>query len=323
MLNFVSDPGRLKAIGDRLTTLAAQHVGLLLKVALIGALFGVVYAHFVPANYPVQMTVTAARYTSDTKPVTAGSALSLLARADSGELSDFALYTEVLTSLSVSQKIFDDHPEIVLQLFRAEWRNGAWAPPHTMAQLIKNFVYGLVGASAWAPPDAWRLSQLLGGMVHIEKNGRNPIATISIRGRDRKFGIELLYVLHEEAESILKAEAYDRSENKAKFLLDMMEHTSALDLATQIGEVQLRNRMSAALSRSPVPFAAEFISPPDGPARASALPHLLAPIIVAIIFVLATLLALLANERAVLRATRWMATPDLAALKTRLRSRRS
>ena len=255
-------------------------------VFIIALPFGVVVAHFVPLKYTATMTVTAARYASDTKPATSGASLgSLLSSPDQGELSDFALYLKLFDSQLVAQRIYQDHPDLVHRIFASEWRGDHWAPPMGIRPVLRSIVYRMVGARPWSPPSTLELAAFLHG-VDVEPDRRTPVAIVTLQMRDRALALEILTVLHDEAESVLKNEATVRSSIKADFLERMASNSRAVDVSQTVATAEIRNEIAATVSRAPVPFAAEYISPPTAPALPSQFGRVLAPLAVAVLALL-------------------------------------
>ncbi|MGC8537213.1 MAG: hypothetical protein ACP5QR_17135 [Rhizomicrobium sp.] len=254
------------------------HWRALLIAFLLSLPIGFGLARLIPMQYTATMEVTAARYTSDTKPLTQTGVASLL-NPQAGQLTDFALYLKLLDSFPVAERIFNDHPTLVRQIFANQWSHGRWVPPDTWRQKLRDALYSVVGATAWEPPTPLTLKAYLAN-VSITADRQDPVATITVSNKSRKLAIEILTVIHHEAEYILKTQAERRSAVKAKFLTRLLRNSHLVDVAQTVASEAVRNEISAAISKAPVPFAAEFISPPNAPMLPDQKPRIFAPFVI-------------------------------------------
>jgi hypothetical protein len=282
---------------------------LLLAAFAVGVLIGIPAARLMPLSYVASMTVTPARYASDTKPATQTGVVSLLSTgADAGELSDFAFYLQLLTSQQVAEALFKYKPDIVHQLYKGQWKGDHWEQPPGVMPAITRAIYSLMGAPAWEPPSPLDLSTRLSTMISVEKSARSPVATVSVRTGDRAFGIALLVAVHSQAEAIMKYSARTRSEIKAQFLMNLLSKTPGVGVNDAIVQAEIRNQIAAAVTRSPVPFAAEFIAAPDAPLVPDRRSRLTFPLFLGLLGAIGTLAYLL------LRHWRDMGSPLPAGL---------
>lgn len=244
----------------------------------IGVLLGVPLARMMPAIYTASMTVTASRYSADMKPNAPTTTVSILSTSSGGQLSDFDLYLQLLTSNQVAAALFKHDPNLVHQLFRDEWDGSQWTEPATFSFFVKKTIFSLVGAPAWSPPSPLRLSQLLTAMLVINKTLQSPIATVSVRLPDRALGITLLKAVDHETEAAMKEQAYRMSREKVKYLSEFASNAPA-GVGDAMVQTEVRSLVAATLTQSPVPFGAEFISSPDAPSIPDRKPLLLIPLV--------------------------------------------
>lgn len=240
----------------------------------VSAAAGLFAAPFVPLDYTATMVVTAARYSDDAKPSDNSTGISLLQSLNTQKLSDFGLYLLTLDSLRVAGALFQDHPELVHQVFEREWQRDHWAPSDSLAFAAKSDIYRLFDAKPWAPPTPFDLAQFLQRAMKIDKDFRDPVATVSITLPDRALAISLLTAVHEEAERILKEDARKRAAAKVRFMDQLAAQSQKRDVQQSIGDLLLRDILADSLADAPIPFAADFISSPDAPLRPSVLPRM-------------------------------------------------
>ncbi len=107
---------------------------ILIVVFLVFLPVGVLLARLITPVYTATMIVTAARYTSDTKPGSPSGGLNSILSPQSGQLSDFQFYVKMFDSTLVAERILKDHPDLVHKIFANQWRNGHWVPPPTSSQ---------------------------------------------------------------------------------------------------------------------------------------------------------------------------------------------
>jgi hypothetical protein len=266
---------------------------------VLGVLLGFPLAHLVSQQYVASMTVTSARYAQEGSSASPGGgvAISLFSQiGGTSQLSDFDLYLEMLTSTQVSGLIFKDHPDLVRKLYKGEWHGDHWGPPNTVRYSITRFIDGLLGIQSWSPPDPLRLSETLGGIITSKKDLRDPIAVISTRSPDRQLAVDLLTAIHDESEASMRASAVAIRNTQAEYLEELLKRTQNLSISDAVTQGQVRELIGAALSRSPAPFAADFISPPSAPAYPDHKVRQLTPVLMGIIGFVATFVFLLVRE---------------------------
>ena len=158
---------------------------------------------------------------------------------------------------------------------------------------MSRLIYGLLGSSAWAPPDPLSLSERLQAEVKVQKSTRTPVAVISYTTPDRQLGIDLLTALHQETESLMKDNARVVSEAKVLFLSKLIASTPSVSVNSAIMQSEIRSQITAAISQSPVPFAAQFIAKPGAPVLPNRTILIILPAVCGVLALLAYVCALL------------------------------
>lgn len=258
----------------------------------IGVILGIPLARMMPLMYTASMTVTTSRYSSDMKPNAPTTTVSILGNSSSGELSDFDLYLQLLTSNQVAAALFRDQPALVHELFQNEWDGSEWVEPDNASFFIKKALFALVGAPGWSPPSPLRLSQLLTGMLIINKALQQPVATVSVRLPNRQLSIAILKAVDAETEKVMKQQAYLLNKEKVKYLGQFVS-SAPLGVGDVIVQTEIRSLIASTLTQSPIPFGAEFISSPDAPTTPDRKPLLLIPLVTGVLAALLSFCAML------------------------------
>ena len=87
----------------------------------------------------------------------------------SGDTGRFSKYLQVLHSYRLAQRLEDHHH--VLKYLVPGWdeQSHRWDPPSGIIPATSRFVKGIFGASAWQPPDAGTLANILSKKMRVER----------------------------------------------------------------------------------------------------------------------------------------------------------
>ncbi len=183
------------------------------------------------------------------------------------------------------------------RIFKAEWQGDHWAPPRSFSFSVHRLIDSFLGIHIWSPPDAIRLADTLDGWLVVSKDIRQPIATIEVKSPNRQLALDVLQTVHDESEAAIKASAQATRDANADYLASLLRRTSTISISDAVAESQIREEIASALSRSPAPFAAQYISPPNVPTFPDHRVRQNMPILMALVGLLAALGYLLNKER--------------------------
>lgn len=189
------------------------------------------------------------------------------------ELSDFARFLELMTSVEIAKRIEKEQPELMQSLFAGEWdmNTKKWHPPSGVGNLFKRFIYALSGQEYWAEPDAVRMASVIRDRLIVEPVGSSAMRRIRFRHSDRDFAVQLLKALHNHADEYLRSQARLRTSQEINYIranlgtITLMEHRQAL------AELLASQEQTQMMINVDLPFAADRIenayaaSTPDWP----------------------------------------------------------
>ena len=259
-----------EALDSRTWKLALQrwHI-LVLMLAASFLLAMLAYAH-IPHYYHVTATVIGTRYQNDITPSNQSMTISATAllggtQNDAPPITDFRLYTQLLTSPELGASIVDD--PLIHRVFSRSWDKDHWVPPDTLLQHARTLFFSLMGRTAWSAPDGFTVAAYLDDHLTIVTGKDAKILTISNWNRDPELGKALVRLASARADEMVKLLAQKRFTAKVAFLKKALMQADVEETRAALGEKLAKAETDEIFSFSDLPFAAEFVEPPNSPKR--------------------------------------------------------
>jgi hypothetical protein len=250
--------------------LALRRWHVLVIALCVSLVLGTLTYSLIPRKYWVSAIVIGTRYESDITPnnqTNAFSAAALLGGSinDLPNINDFRLYTQLLTSPELGTILIDD--PLMHQIFEKQWQRDHWAPPDTFSQHLANTFFGLIGQKAWSAPDGFTVARYLTRHISITAGKDAKVLNIGIWTPDPDFGKTLLSLVNLRADDLVKGMAQKRFKAKVEFLEKAISTADVEETRTALGEALAKAETDQIYSLSSLPFAAEFLAPPDAPSQ--------------------------------------------------------
>lgn len=251
-------------------TLALRRWYVLMLILVATSLLAIIAYALIPQKYHVMATVVGTRYQNDITP--SNQSLTLSASAllggtanDLPPITDFRLYTQLLTSPELGASILND--PIIHRVFWRSWDKDHWVPPDTLIQHLRNTFFSLMGQSPWSPPDGFTVAAYLDDHISIVPGKDAKILTLSTWTADPELGKALLQLVSTRADSMVKLMAQKRFQAKVAFLQKALSQADVQETRTALGQTLAKAETDQIYSFSDLPFAAEFVEPPNSSRR--------------------------------------------------------
>lgn len=250
--------------------LAAKLWPIFVLSLVLSVLLAMLAYALLPPMYHVTSTVVGTRYQSDITPSNQSmsfSASALLGGTanDLPPITDFRLYTQLLTSPEIGASIIDE--PLIHRIFAKSWDGDHWVPPDTLIQHVKNVFFSLMGRQSWSEPDGFSVSAYLEDHIVVASGKDAKILTMSIWSREPELGKELLRMVSSRADNMVKQLAQKRFKAKVAFLEKALSGADVQETRTALGQALAKAETDEIYSFSDLPFAAEFVALPDSPRR--------------------------------------------------------
>jgi hypothetical protein len=250
--------------------LALQRWPVFIFALVASFLSAILVCAVVPHKFHVVATVIGTRYQSDITPSDQASSFSAAALLGSGTndlptITDFKLYTQLLVSPELGAAIVDD--PVIHRVFWHSWDKDHWAAPDTFVQHVANVLFPLIGRKAWRPPDGFTVARYVASHVALAVGKDAKIATMGVWNADPQLGKDLLILLNTRADAMVKSMAQKRFQAKVEFLQKALTTATVQETRTALGAALAKAETEEIYSFSNLPFAAEFIAPPDSPSE--------------------------------------------------------
>jgi hypothetical protein len=231
-------------------------------------LFGIVYLHFAPLTYTVEMQVVATSGEEMGAPSGLGGGASLLSQFSgktSGQQNNFELYLAGLQSIETA-RVLAQNPAFMHRMFASEWseRDKAWLQPFSVAEAAVRLVKRALGiyVAPWQPPDAIRLSEFLQGNVAVSRSLVSPVVTVSTQTGDRQFGVDLIYALHAADDGILRRRTLERETGYVQYLNGLIEKATIVEYRAALSDTIMQQEKVRMVAASSAPYAADMFARP-------------------------------------------------------------
>lgn len=237
---------------------------------VLAAILSMALAWIIPPKYEVTALVAPPSDNfSEVLPSGSGlsGSLSSILGGSASSVSEFDKFDEVVNSPALAQRLISDHPEVITTIFRNQWdpETKSWHPPHTLGSLVKQTIRTMFHRPAWAAPNANDLSAYIKGSVTIANVGRSGMKSVTFSYPDPAFALRFVTLLRQEADALLRENAYQTTTTKIAYLLNQLQTASVRELHDALTQLLLREERRVMLMRNSLPFSAEFVAPPVKP----------------------------------------------------------
>lgn len=186
-------------------------------------------------------------------------------------VSNFDLYLESLSGREVAATVAED-AEIMKVVFSGEWdeQTKTWRKPSSRTAGVRRVIKGILGIPdyPWQAPNGARMQLYLGDVIRVDRKPRSPIALIRTYQVDPTFGVKLLNAVHRAADTRLRAQALQRTDEYVRYLSSQLEVVTVSEHRQALAQAMSEQEKVRMMTRANTPFAAE----PFGNATASLRP---------------------------------------------------
>jgi hypothetical protein len=241
-------------------------------VAIVGVCFvlAVIYLHFAQQRYTVQMQVIAVQNdeVSSSSGIAAGQALvSQLSGSavQTGQQGNLELYLAGLRSVETA-RVLALHPDIMHRMFASEWsqKDQQWRPASSLKGLMAQNIKWVLGiyVPPWQPPDSIRVEEYLDQNVGVSRSITSPVVGVNISTSDKQFGVDLLTVLNDSIDGILRRRTLQRATGYIAYLNGRIAQATVVEYRESLAETIVQQEKIRMAAASGSPYAADVFSRP-------------------------------------------------------------
>jgi uncharacterized protein involved in exopolysaccharide biosynthesis len=241
---------------------------------VVSILLAMAVIRFSTPIYTITMVV-GPRTAGLTQGADLGIASRLLGAAASQQGANFELYTQLLVSNVVGRRLVEEH-HFERRLWAANWNETTqqWTPPSGVVPAIAGAAKSVLGWPKWQPPGPQDVSDFLGRMIQISSTkaglfSASSIYRVSIRSADAQLAVDLLNLLHKEADTILRSQRMKELDAGIAYLEMKLRETTIVAAQNALSEALASAIRERVLLLGDSSYAAILVDPPAMPKRPS------------------------------------------------------
>lgn len=247
-----------------------------LAVVLIAGFVAVALIYVLLRTPAYRAEATIGPVASTAGPSGATQAFAAYAGVDlgSGDTGRFSKYLQVLHSYRLAQRLEEHHH--VLKYLVPGWdeQNRRWNPPSGIISSTSLFVKGLFGASAWQPPDAGTLANILSKKMRVERvagatilDTKNQISTVTLELKDRTVALTVLGWIVDEADSIVREDQLLNTTDRINYLSTSLRKAPEVFLVDSLQRILLDQERVLMTLKADRRYSVDLIDPPNSDRR--------------------------------------------------------
>ncbi len=203
------------------------------------------------------------------------SALSLLGSLTGGTSSappsDFEQYRRLMISHAIAEVIVA-HPEIMHQLIPGwDAQTKSWTKPSDPIFWLKESVKALLGRPLWSPPGVEDVFKVLQQKMDLEDSLTQGFVDGTIKDKDPKFAVRLLYFLHSTVQEMVKSGKRQDSLERIKYLDNQLQTVGVAGQREVLIALLAQEQQKLMLMEADKDFVAQILDPPLIPRSPSSL----------------------------------------------------
>lgn len=198
-------------------------------------------------------------------------------------------------------------------LYPRDWNPQAqdWYPPGpSLIGWVRSSLKNFLGVPVWVKPNSSQISDRLKEVLKLSADVTTGYWTITVTRSSRKDALELLQILHQEADEIVRERDRELAESHIEYIRNKLQTVQISEHRSNLTQLLMMEEQKLILSSSNSDYAAMLLSPPS----ASDLPS--APKIVRSVAVFIVLGILLGAAIALVIDPRWR-RPEPAEIPSR------
>ena len=240
----------------------------ILIVATVFVLLAAAYLRYATYSYTATLTLMPTQNQSQGIASQFGGLASLagidLSRAQG--TSPFTFYSDAVRTREVADDLVANSPGILQRMFKAQWNaeSQTWVEPKSTQRDVVNYIKSVIGIPIvpWTAPTGADLQQFIIESVRVVQEVRRPVLTLTYNDPDPVFAGQLLQLLHESTDRVLRRITMDRSSKYASYIQKKLATVQAAELRQVLVMSLSEQETLIMMGNSDTPFAAQPLGTP-------------------------------------------------------------
>lgn len=259
----------------------------LFYAVLASILFTLIYLSMQEHRFTSRLVVTATDEDEASKGMGQFSSLASMAGISlqsSGE-GGFLKYESVLISIESMERLLEQKPEYLKEVFKAEWDESSekWSRPGGVKNSIKGLLRPILSLPGWTEPSAERLERSLKGQISVKKNLDTGFLTIMYEHPNSEFASRLLMDIHRNADELIRERERTRARQRLEYLAVALGKTTVANQREVLIHLLSDEQQKMMMIESDDAYIAEIIHHPVA-SRIVSSPKPISSLMLAILF---------------------------------------
>jgi len=168
---------------------------------------------------------------------------------------DYAKMIDLLTSQLVTRELFNE-PKIVQAYFPAVWdeETAAWHPPSGAVQFIKSLIKKAFHRSAWTPPNAKQLSDIIKKDFFVNAVGETRLKKISYANKDPEIAQLILMKTLDISDKLIKKGNLSQVVNNIAYLESRLVRETLVEVKKELASQLVSEEKKKLALESELPY---------------------------------------------------------------------
>lgn len=193
-----------------------------------------------------------------------GGLLAVLSSESSGSSASFDQYLTMLKDASMVARARSDS-RLLQILYPGEWnpQSQSWNKPGGSLATLRQSLRGFVGVQPWIQPNNTQIAAMVGEKIDVKMDRSTGFWTIQVTLKNKNDAIELLEILHREADALVREQAQKRASRRIDFINQKLADVRITEHQRVLIELLASEERKVILSTADENYAAMVISPPQ------------------------------------------------------------
>jgi hypothetical protein len=169
----------------------------------------------------------------------------------------------VIGSITLADRLASKH-RLLQRVYQGGWDevSESWKRPTGDKFERRQRIRRYFGLSEWSPPSVHTLAGYLRGSIQVELMEDSSFFKISFRHGDPEFALEILTMVYDEADQLLRQQDLIESRLRRNYLERQLSSERLLDSRQALTSLLVSEERKAMLLETDLPYTARIIDPP-------------------------------------------------------------